>query len=69
MVSKKCPDCGSKSFYVKDPDDQYTLFEFNWEEGKIIQTNPEESETIDVVDETETYCDTCAWHDKFKTLT
>ncbi len=68
MSSKKCPDCGSKSFYVKDPEDQYTIFEFDLDGGKITPNNADESEPLEVVEETETFCDKCAWHDKFKTL-
>ena len=27
MPDSKCPYCGSQSFYVKDPQDQYEIFE------------------------------------------
>lgn len=69
MAEMKCPDCGSQSFYVKDPEDQYELFEFELKEGKIVGSVKEtESSPLEVGEETETYCDRCAWHDKFKTL-
>jgi len=69
MVERKCPDCGCHSFYIKDPEDQYELFEFEFKEGKIISSDKETySNPLEVGDETETYCDKCAWHDKFKTL-
>jgi hypothetical protein len=69
MAAMKCPDCGARRFYVKDPQDQYTLCEFSLENG-IVEYLKDEAEEghIEIFDDTETYCDRCAWHDKFKTL-
>jgi len=67
MAPMKCPDCGCESFYVKDPDDQFNIFEFDLKEGAIIPRTTEE-EQLQVEEETETYCERCAWHDKFKAL-
>ncbi len=69
MKDMKCPDCGAQKFYVKDPDDQYELFEFDLKGGEIVGAeNNTESTHLEVTEETETYCDSCAWHDKFKSL-
>ncbi len=69
MRPMQCPDCGSQRFYVKDPEDQYTIFEFELKDGKIVPVDQETTSIpLEVVEETETYCDCCAWHDKFKTL-
>lgn len=69
MAPDKCPDCGCKRFYVKDPEDQYSLFEFDLVDGTIKPIDDEnEANQLEVVDETETYCDKCAWHDRFKKL-
>jgi hypothetical protein len=70
MAPMKCPDCGAQRFYVKDPEDQYNIFEFDLQEGEIVFTDSQvESEQPPEVDEeTETFCDRCAWHDKFKSL-
>jgi len=69
MTDMKCPDCGAQKFYIKDPDDQYELFEFDLKDGEIVSTgNDKEAAHLDVTEETETYCDRCAWHDKFKSL-
>ena len=69
MTQMKCPACGSESFYTKDPEDQYNIFNFDLKEGKIIfNVEDTESNMPDVVEETETFCKRCAWHDKFKTL-
>lgn len=69
MAEMKCPDCGAQHFYVKDPEDEYELFEFELKGGEIIQSEEEtESTLLEVNEETETYCDRCAWHGKFKAL-
>lgn len=66
-MSKKCPDCGSKRFYLKDPEDQYTLYEFELNDGQLI-FDEEEPSSFTVSDTSETYCDRCAWHDKLTIL-
>lgn len=69
MAPMKCPDCGSQNFYVKDPDDQYNITEFKMAEGVIVYRDLiSDSEPPEILEETETFCDGCAWHDKFKTL-
>ena len=69
MTTMKCPDCGSQDFYIKDPEDQYNISEFNVKDGEIVFTDMEpQSDTLEVADDTETFCDRCAWHDKFKKL-
>jgi hypothetical protein len=70
MPTPKCPFCGSQSFYIKDPEDQYEIYEFDLEEGRV-QFRPGEEETVEppaIRDETETYCGLCSWHGKFNTL-
>lgn len=69
MAPMKCPDCGCQSFYVKDPEDQFNLFEFNVENGEIVPSDTSDDNSVEVAEDTETFCDRCAWHDKFKTLT
>ena len=69
MKSMRCPDCGSQQFYVKDPEDQYEILEFDLVNGKIVfPDTATESNPPEVAAETETYCSRCAWHDKFNTL-
>lgn len=62
-----CPDCGSQEFYVKDPEDQYNISEFELIDGEIVHSTAEQ-DLFNIVDDTETFCNRCAWHDKFKTL-
>ena len=70
MAPMKCPDCGAQRFYVKNPEDQYNIFEFDLQEGEIVFTasHTESEQPPKVNEETETFCDRCAWHDKFKSL-
>ena len=69
MSEKKCPLCGSQSFYLRDPEDDYEIYEFDLKEGEVIfAPEANEAELPAVVDETETFCNKCAWHDKFKIL-
>lgn len=69
MKQMKCPDCGAKRFYVKDPEDQYSISEFSLEEGTVEYfSEVSEEEQIPVLEDTEIFCEQCAWHDKFKSL-
>lgn len=69
MKTGKCPDCGCRRFYIKDIEDQFTIYEFDLEEsGKVVFEEEPDSETGELQEETEVYCDRCAWHDKFKSL-
>ncbi len=64
-----CPMCGSKSFYVKDPNDAYDTYAFDLEAGGIVfSEDVDDSECPDVTDETRTYCSQCAWHGRFEEL-
>jgi hypothetical protein len=69
MAESKCPLCGSNSFYTKDPADPYEIYEFELSEGKILfSSEVDESALAEVDQDTETYCNRCAWHDKLKAL-
>jgi hypothetical protein len=60
----QCPDCRSQHLYVKDPEDQYNIFEFEMEEGKIVSSdNSPASISMEVTEDTEIFCDRCAWND------
>lgn len=69
MKKMQCPDCGCNRFYVKDPDDQYNISEFELVDGRIIYSDEGDGEEpVKVSEDTETYCDQCAWHDRFRVL-
>ncbi len=65
----KYPDCGAQRFYVKDLEDQYNISEFSLEEGSIEYLDDQtEEDHVPVSEDTEIFCDRCAWHDQFKSL-
>lgn len=64
-----CPMCGSKQFYVKDPNDDYDTYAFDLEAaGIVFSEDVDESTCPEVTEETETYCSRCAWHGRFEEL-
>ena len=63
----KCPVCGSVKFYVKDPDDEYETYEFEFVDGEIRPgADMNGSELPAIGAGTETFCNQCAWHGKPK---
>lgn len=66
----KCPTCGCEKFYIKDEDDEYEIYEFTTFEKKIVfDENFGQQKTPKISGETQTFCNQCAWHGKFVTLT
>lgn len=64
-----CPLCGCERFYVKNPEDEYETFEFDVKKGKVLFASEEaESDCPEIKEDTETYCDNCAWHGKWKEI-
>ena len=35
MAQSKCPVCNCKQFYVKNPDDEYDIYEFECSDGEV----------------------------------
>ena len=69
MGESRCPVCGCEKFYVKDPDDEYDTYEFECWDGEVcFDENLDAAECPEVTDGTETFCNACAWHDKFDKL-
>ena len=66
----KCPLCGCKTFYLKDPDDEYETYEFELHDGKVaFGPDVDASSCPEVCYDTETHCDKCSWHGAFDELT
>jgi len=64
-----CPLCGCDRFYVKNPEDEYETFEFDLKNGEVHFTSEEaQSDCPEIREDTETYCDNCAWHGKRKEI-
>lgn len=69
MPEIKCPLCGSRKFYVKDPDDAYETYPFECRDGEIIRDPEADDDGRPEIDaETEAFCDTCTWHGAFGKL-
>ncbi|MFZ0610721.1 MAG: hypothetical protein WAM73_00640 [Desulfobacterales bacterium] len=65
----KCPICQSVSFFVKDPYDEYSPFKFKCHDDEIrFDTEVDAEEVPEVHDNTEAFCDKCAWHGRFDAL-
>jgi hypothetical protein len=59
----KCPACQSEIFYLKDPDDEYEIFEFALRRGEMNFLENEGSKDLPPLrDETQIFCNRCAWH-------
>jgi len=65
----ECPMCGCAQFYVKNPEDDFEMYEFAVQEGAIVFPSKEvEDGCPEIRDDTETYCDNCSWHGKWNEL-
>lgn len=64
MKDIECPDCASRKFYVKDPDDEFEVYEFECRSGRIEFVDGK----ADIDEKTEIYCDRCAWHGNYQNL-
>ncbi|MFC1825941.1 hypothetical protein ACFLYZ_00935 [Thermodesulfobacteriota bacterium] len=61
----KCPVCSSVKFYIKDPDDEYETYGFEYKDGTIcFDAHTSEPEIPEIDEGTETFCDKCSWHGK-----
>ena len=70
MDDPKCPVCGCKTFYIKNPEDDFDLYVFTCPEGDVCfdEEINESNAAPPLEDETETYCNDCAWHDQFQKI-
>lgn len=69
MRESKCPLCGSKSFFVKDPDDEYETYEFELKDGgPVFQQSLQDEEIPGIDSDTDTFCNRCSWHGPYGEL-
>ena len=63
----KCPTCGCDTFYIKDIDDEYEIYNFTAPNG-VVTFDPaiDSSALPEITDESEAFCDRCAWHGKLE---
>jgi len=58
-----CPVCKSTHFYVKDPDDAFEIYEFEYIQGGTRFSDPQASDYMpEITDESEIFCQRCSWH-------
>ena len=62
--TSKCPVCGSRDFFVKDPADEFETYVFQCQDGQIVYDQQGESPP-EIEDDTQTFCERCAWHGEF----
>jgi hypothetical protein len=63
----KCPTCGSRQFYAKNPDDEYEEYRFSIQGDKVLP-DPDDTAAISITDRTEAFCERCAWHGRLMEL-
>ena len=66
MAQLRCPNCGNKKFYVKTPGDESGTVEFEYQDGQFIfGVWVDEDSRPDIDNDTEIFCNACAWQGKF----
>lgn len=64
-----CPKCQSAIFCVKDPEDEYEVYEFEIQEGEIVFDPELDSESLpEVTGGTNVHCIQCSWQGQFSSL-
>ena len=64
-----CPMCGSRRFFIKDPDDPYETYPVEIKAGQLsfdLETNA--NDVPEIQNDTEAYCEKCAWHGKLEKM-
>jgi hypothetical protein len=64
----KCPLCGCQEFYVKNPEDEFEIFEFSVAGGRVEFHETDAGSAPDVQGDTETSCNRCSWHGRLNDL-
>ena len=58
-----CPLCKSQRFYVKDPEDVFETYDFELQNGQLHFEDPQSAPKQEQVkEESEIFCQRCAWH-------
>lgn len=64
-----CPICQSNHFYVKDPEDEFEIYECKCQDGQIqYEDDDAEDDAPKMSDNPEIYCQRCAWHGKIEKM-
>jgi hypothetical protein len=60
----KCPVCGSLSFFVKDPADEFETHEFTLVDGRAVSADPAAAPVVKGA--AESFCNRCSWHGRIR---
>jgi len=64
-----CPVCQCDHFYVKDPTDEFEIYEFTLKNGRIQYEDDSAAAKAPDKDETpEIFCQRCTWHGKISKI-
>lgn len=62
----KCPYCGCRRFYIKDPADEFETYGFDCESGEAcFDPDVEEDTAPELRDDSPIHCEKCAWKGRF----
>lgn len=65
----KCPTCGSEIFYLKDPNDESEVIEFEIQDGEVIFDPDLDIKGLPkIVADTAIACIQCTWKGPFSKL-
>jgi hypothetical protein len=63
MDEGRCPICASQKFYVKDAEDEFEIYDFEFKDGRIVfAEGVEVALAPSVTEDTAAYCSRCSWH-------
>ena len=58
-----CPICKSTRFYVKDPEDEFEIYEFEYHHGGVQFADPDMLDHApEIKEDSEIFCQRCSWH-------
>lgn len=68
MAHLQCPNCGSKTFHIKNPQTDSGIREFEYRDGQpFFGVWVDEENRPEIDDDTPIFCNVCAWQGKFHT--
>ena len=69
MADTRCPVCGCQRFYVKNPEDEFDICEFDCIDGRPVFDPEMDADQVPHINEdSKTFCNKCAWHGRFGDL-
>jgi hypothetical protein len=64
-----CPICKSQKFYIKNPDDDFDIQTFEYQNEQLRFDDPDMADTLsEQAARQEVFCQRCSWHGDLKKL-